>query len=147
MRLEHREQVTAPPERVWELLLDIPRAAQLMPGVEEVALQEDGSYTAVMKVRLGPISMNLQGRVKLEEHDWARRRAVLRLEGADRRVGGSAKATIELELAAPSEGVTLLVMNTDVTLMGKLGQFGLPLIKRKVDATVAEFARNLASHV
>ena len=145
MRFENRERIPIPPERVWGLLMDVPRAAGLMPGVEGVAGQDDGSYVATMKVRLGPVSLNLQGKVTLEVQDRSNYHAVMRLEGADRRVGGSATATIDVVLTSPEDGETQMDVVTDANLMGRLGQFGLPLIKKKASATVTEFVRNLAN--
>ena len=144
MRFQHEETIAAPPDRVWSLLLDIPRVAQLMPGVENLVREGDNAYSATMKVKLGPISLSLQGKVRLEVQDAEQHHGVMHLEGTDRRVGGSATATIDMKLMSPREGVTQLVMMTEANLMGRLGQFGLPLIKKKVDTMVADFARNLA---
>ena len=147
MRFENRERIPAPRERVWELLMDVPRAAGLMPGVGEVVAQDDGSYVATMTVKLGPVSLSLQGKVTLEVRDEENYHAVMRLEGTDRRVGGSATATIDVVLTSPQEGETQMDVVTDANLMGRLGQFGLPLIKKKAGATVTEFVRNLANDV
>jgi carbon monoxide dehydrogenase subunit G len=116
----------------------------MMPGIAGVVAQEDGSYAATMTVKLGPVSLNLQGKIRMELQDRANYHAVMRLEGADRRVGGSATATMDVQLTSPEEGVTQLSITTDANLLGRLGQVGLPLIKHKADATVAEFVRSLA---
>ena len=144
MRFENQEEIEAPRDRVWDLLLDVPRAAGLMPGVGEVVRQDDGSYAATMKVKLGPVSLGLQGKISLLVQDRDNYHAVIRLEGADRRVGGSATGTIAVTLTSPREGMTLLDVVTDANLMGRLGQFGLPLIRKKADATITDFVRALA---
>ena len=144
MRFENQEEIEAPRDRVWDLLLDVPRAAGLMPGVGEVVRQDDGSYAATMKVKLGPVSLGLQGKISLLVQDRDNYHAVMRLEGADRRVGGSATGTITVTLTSPREGMTLLDVVTDANLMGRLGQFGLPLIRKKADATITDFVRALA---
>ena len=109
--------------------------------------QDDGSYVATMTVKLGPVSLSLQGKVTLEVRDQENYHAVMRLEGTDRRVGGSATATIDVVLTSPQDGETQMDVVTDANLMGRLGQFGLPLIKKKAGATVTEFVRNLANDV
>ena len=144
MRFENQEEIEAPRDRVWDLLLDVPRAAGLMPGVGEVVRQDDGSYAATMKVKLGPVSLGLQGKISLLVQDRDNYHAVMRLEGADRRGGGSATGTIAVTLTSPREGMTLLDVVTDANLMGRLGQFGLPLIRKKADATITDFVRALA---
>jgi carbon monoxide dehydrogenase subunit G len=116
-----------------------------MPGVGEVVKQDDGSFVATMKVKLGPVSLSLQGKITLEVQDQEKFHAVMRLEGADRKVGGSATATIDVVLTPLGEGETQMDVVTDANLMGRLGQFGLPLIKKKASATVTEFVRNLVN--
>jgi carbon monoxide dehydrogenase subunit G len=64
-------------------------------------------------------------------------------EGNDRRVGGSVKAKMGMKLAEQQPGTTELRIVTDVNLLGRLGQFGQPLIKKKADQVLDEFAQNL----
>jgi carbon monoxide dehydrogenase subunit G len=44
---------------------------------------------------------------------------------------------------APS-GETKLLIETDTTFMGRLGELGQPVIRRKAQSTIEEFARNLS---
>ena len=53
MKLENRCLVPANIQRTWDLLMDIPRVAACVPGMEEVVREEDGSYRASMRVRVG----------------------------------------------------------------------------------------------
>jgi hypothetical protein len=97
-----------------------------------------------MKIKVGPISLNLRGKLRLESQDEAQGKATLRLEGADRQVGGAVNGLLSMELTSPRPNVTHLLMTADITFMGRLAQFGQPLIKKKADGMVAEFTRNLA---
>jgi carbon monoxide dehydrogenase subunit G len=36
-------------------------------------------------------------------------------------------------------------IDTDLAVLGKIGEFGQPIIRKKADALLAEFARNLRS--
>lgn len=60
-RLRKRFETTAPPERVMELLGELPEAARHMPNVEKVeAGPEPGAYTYTLeKIGAGPISMQV----------------------------------------------------------------------------------------
>ncbi len=80
----------------------------------------------------------------VEEQDRASWRARMRAEGNDRRVGGGIRARMSLTLA-PSEGGTRLRIETDLTILGRIGEFGQPVIKKKADALLGEFARNLGA--
>ena len=39
---------------------------------------------------------------------------------------------------------TLLLLDSDVTILGRLGDLGRPIMKRKADQLIVDFARNVA---
>ena len=45
----------------------------------------------------------------------------------------------------PTEAGTRVRIDTDLTVLGKIGEFGQPIIRSKADTLLAEFARNLGS--
>jgi carbon monoxide dehydrogenase subunit G len=68
----------------------------------------------------------------------------MRAEANDRRLGGGIRARLILTLA-PVEIGTRVQIDTDLAVLGKIGEFGQPIIRRKADAVLEEFARNLRS--
>jgi len=68
----------------------------------------------------------------------------MRAEANDRRVGGGIRARMSLTLA-PGEGGTRLRVETDLAVLGRVGEFGQAVIKKKADALLEEFAHNLGS--
>lgn len=38
---------------------------------------------------------------------------------------------------------TELIVETDVNILGKIGEFGQPIIRKKADATLKEFVENI----
>lgn len=144
MKLENRCLVPADIQRTWELLMDIPRAAACVPGMEEVVQQEDGSYRASMRVKVGPMGLTLAGTLRVLEQDSAKGEARFLIEASDRKVGGAVRADLLIQLRSEEENQTELVLNTDTTFIGRLGELGQPLIRRKANNTMQDFARNLA---
>ena len=69
--------------------MDIPRVATCLPGVEGVEQVDGDTYQGTLKVRVGPISLSLQGKIILEEKNHDDWRAELRAEAEDRRVAGA----------------------------------------------------------
>ena len=134
--------VEAPQDRVWAILSDVPQAASLMPGVESVELQADGTYMGVVRVRVGPIGFNLAGRVEVDQD---REAGTWRLKALaeDRRIGGGVASTVETVVSEPAPGQTQMSVSADVQFSGRLGQLGQPLIKKKADDMVQEFAEGL----
>jgi len=147
MKLENRCLVPANFQRTWDLIMDIPRAAACVPGMEEVVLEEDGSYRASMRVKVGPMGLTLSGTLQVLEQDSSKGEARFLIEASDRRVGGAVRADLLIQLRSDAENQTELVLNTDTTFIGRLGELGQPLIRRKANNTMQEFARNLAQQL
>jgi len=146
--IEHRVTVPAPLERVWAFMMDIPAVSRCVPGVDGVARIDDTTYAGVMSVRVGPIQIRLDGRVILAERDEAHWQARMDLQAADKRVNGAVNAKMRMHLASVDGGqTTRLEISTDANVMGKLGEFGQAVIRKKADQIVQEFARNLSAAV
>ncbi len=142
MKFTYDVIVDAPQDSVWAILSDVPQAASLMPGVESVELQADGTYMGVVRVRVGPIGINLAGRVEVDQD---REAGTWRLKALaeDRRIGGGVASTVETVVSEPAPGQTQMSVSADVQFSGRLGQLGQPLIKKKADDMVQEFAEGL----
>lgn len=148
MLIEHRVTVPAALERVWAFMMDIPAVSQCVPGVANVSRIDDQTYSGVMSVRVGPIGIKLDGRVILAERDEAAHQARMDLQAADKRVNGAVNAKMTMILAPVESGnATTVDIRTDANVMGKLGEFGQSVIRKKADQIVQEFAANLSTRV
>ena len=134
-----------PRPQLWDLLLDVERVAKCFPGAQEVVPNEDGSYSGSLKVRVGPVSLGMSGNLVILEADREAWQALLQVEGSDRRVGGSVRGRLTMRLSNLSSEETELALSSDLTFMGKLGEMGQPLIRKKAEATMEEFTRNLVA--
>ena len=133
-------------ERLWDFLMELPRVARCVPGVESIEVVDASAYRGSLKIQIGPIRLVLQGTMTVVERDRSVWRARMRAEANDRRLGGGIRARMSLTLA-PGEGGTRLQIDTELAVLGKIGEFGQPVIKKKADALLTEFARNLQSAV
>jgi carbon monoxide dehydrogenase subunit G len=131
-------------ERLWDYLMDVPSVSRCVPGVGNVEAAGDNAYRGGLEVKVGPIRLALQGTITVEEQDRAGWRALMRAEANDRRLGGGIRARMRLALQ-PAEAGTRVVIDTDLAMLGKIGEFGQPVIRSKADAMLEAFARNLAT--
>ena len=129
-------------ERLWDFLMEVPKVGCCVPGVEGIEAVEAGAYKGSLKVQVGPIRLLLQGTIIVEEQDRSAWCARMRAEANDRRLGGGIRARLSLTLA-PAENGTRVHIETDLAVLGKIGEFGQPIIKKKADTLLEEFARNL----
>ena len=147
MRLENCCVVPAGVNEAWDFLVDVERAARCVPGVVEVAPEGESRYRGTLRARVGPMGITLAGTVTIEEQDPESSRARFLVEASDRRVGGGVRTTMVMQLTASSEDKTEVCIETDTTFMGRLGELGQPVIRRKAQATIEEFARNLEAEL
>ena len=146
MNFEHSCTVPVARQTLWDFLMDVPQMAACIPGVSEVVATGEDQYAGRMKITFGPIRLTLQGELRIQELDQAHWRAVGRAEANDRRVGGGVHISATLTLVEHEEEQTQLSIQTEARLLGKLGEFGQPVIRKRADKVVAEFARNVAKH-
>ena len=122
MELTNEFRVGVPPATAWTVLTDVERIAPCMPGAQLQEVEGD-EYRGIVKVKVGPITAQYKGSATFVELDEANLKAVLRAEGRDTRGQGNASATITATLTADGDG-TLVSVVTDLTVTGKVAQFG-----------------------
>ena len=144
MKLQNTCVVPAGLRETWDALMDVPTAAMWVPGVDAVAEDGDRRYRGSLKARVGPMVMTLSGTVTLEEREPDSGRARFLVEASDRRIGGGVRTTMVVQLAEAASGGTEVAIETDTTFMGRLAELGQPVIRRKAQSTIEEFARNLS---
>jgi carbon monoxide dehydrogenase subunit G len=147
MKLQHRLAVPAARTRVWTQFDDIPGVAACVPGAEGVVAVGESRYRGRMVVAIGPVRLAFEGEVTVESRDDATGRLVLRAAGTDRRLGGSVRAVIELALTAVGDEGTEILIDSDVVVLGRLGELGQPIMRRKADEVMRAFAANLAERL
>ncbi len=143
MKFNQRAVIAVAREPLWDFLMDVPKVAQSLPGVEKVEQLDPDTYQGTLKIRVGPISINLQGKIIVEQRDRASWRATLRADASDRLAAGAVRAKTTMELKDLSATETELLVDTDVSIMGKIGEFGQPIIRRKADTMLKEFVENI----
>ena len=143
MILEQRVVVPVDGATLWSFLMDVPTMSRCVPGVESVEEREPDTFHGVLTVRVGPIGVRLEGKVAVIERDSDRLVAAMRIQAADRKLNGALDATSRLTLEPLEDGTTALHVHTEAAILGKLGEFGQPIIRRKADQILTEFLANL----
>jgi hypothetical protein len=95
-----------------------------------------------VRVKLGPVLAQYEGKASFVEKDDAAKRGVLRAEGRETKGQGSAKATVTASLA-PAPGGTTVRVETDLMIVGRLAQMGRGLIAEVSEKLLGEFVANL----
>jgi carbon monoxide dehydrogenase subunit G len=145
--LDQKVTIQAPVDTVWAFVNDMAAVSRCVPGVESFEKVDDDTYLGALKVKVGPIGVTLNGKVIVVERDRENLRARMDVQAAEKRLNSavSAHATLTAVPRSPSE--TELQIHTETSILGKLGEFGQAVMRKKADQIVEEFARNMAKAI
>jgi uncharacterized protein len=143
MEMDHSFTVPVPPDRAWDVLLDVERIAPCMPGA--TVDNFDGEVvTGRIKVKVGPVSLTYRGTAKFTERDPDAKVIVLEASGKETRGAGTASATVRATLEPESGGeATKATMHTTMNVTGRPAQFGRGVMAEVGGKLVEQFAQNL----
>lgn len=140
--LNHSFTVPVAVDDAWRILTDVERIAPCLPGAQLQEIEGD-VYRGVVKVKVGPIQAQFKGQASFVERDDANHRAVLKGEGRDTGGKGNASALITATMTRLSDTETTCDVTTDLTITGKVAQFGRGAMKDISDKLLAQFVENL----
>mgnify|MGYP002628503777 CR=1 FL=1 len=142
MDLNHEFIVNVPINDAWLILTDLERIAPCLPGAQLTEVEGD-TYRGQVKVKVGPIVAQFKGQASFVTRDDAAHTASLKAEGRDTTGKGTAAATITAQLTSVTPTSTKCTVVTDLTISGKVAQFGRGALADVSDKLLAQFADNL----
>jgi len=142
MILNHEFVVEAPIGRVWDLIEHLDVVIPCMPGASY--LGQDGQNVSVgMKIKLGVISFNFKGVAQVVERDALTHTAVVKGSAKDTGGKGATSALITARLDDLGERGTGVALATDLSMSGKVAQFGGSVLNDIAGRLVLQFADRL----
>jgi carbon monoxide dehydrogenase subunit G len=140
--IENEFTVSAAPDDVYQLLVDVERVAPTIPGAEVTGRREDGVYDAKATVKMGPMSLTYKGTAEIIEADPAARRAVLKAKGADQKGQGTAQALMSMAVEPDGAG-SRVRMSSDILVSGRVAQMGRGIMQDVATRMIGEMAKAL----
>ncbi len=141
--IQHNVTVDQPIEKVWALLSDPWQVAPCLPGAEITEAVSDTEFNGRVKVKLGPLSMSMKGKITIEELDAGAYKIRMRGKGNDVLGAGNASITISGQLTSLGESSTALATDAEVEINGRMAQFASRLIQGVSDTMFNKFLANL----
>ena len=142
MDLNHEFIVNVPVNDAWVILTDLERIAPCLPGAQLTEVEGD-TYRGQVKVKVGPIVAQFKGQASFVSRDDVAHRAMLKGEGRDTTGKGTASAIITAQLTAVTPTSTKCSVVTNLTISGKVAQFGRGALADVSDKLLAQFSENL----
>ncbi len=142
MDLNHEFVVNVPVAEAWAILTDLERIAPCLPGAQLTEVEGD-TYRGQVKIKVGPILAQFKGQASFVSRDDVAHKATLKGEGRDTTGKGNASAMITAELTSVSPTSTKCTVHTDLSISGKVAQFGRGALADVSDKLLAQFSENL----
>ena len=146
MQFQHSIAIAAPPKVVWDFLWDVEQLARCIPGCIEAKVVEPHShYTAIVADRVGPIKLKMPLDLVVKSSEDLQRLHV-ECNGKDSALGSSVKVDIVAVLTADEPG-TMLALDVNADVRGKIAGLGFGLFKRKFDDIMTQFGRQVKATI
>jgi carbon monoxide dehydrogenase subunit G len=146
MRLEGSFIVAAPQAQVWTQITDAALMAACIPGCEDIEVVDARTYRARVKVEVGPVKARFNLLVEVTE-EVAPSRVLSLTRGEEGTRASVVSAENELLLIAQDAATTEVRYISEVSVTGRLGKFGLGVMKKKAQGLSEEFVANFRARV
>ena len=139
MEIENTFTVNAPPDRVYEYLVDVNKVVSCVPGAQLSEVVDPTTFRGKVKIKVGPVTVSYDGVARMVSRDDAARSATLEAEGQETSGPGSARATTQMVVTPDGEGSTVH-FTTDFTVVGRVAQFGRGIMEDVSKRLVGQMA-------
>jgi len=126
MELHGERVIPASLEATWAALNDPETLKACIAGCESLERSGDDAYTAVVALKVGPVSARFRGNLKMTHID-APNGYTIAFDGQGG-VAGFGKGSADVRLSAAGDAATRLVYDARASVGGKMAQIGSRLI-------------------
>ena len=139
-------EIAQPIGVVWKSLANPEEIVGCVPGASLTEKIDDKNYKGQVVTKFGPIKAAYAGDIEIVELDEANHKMVLKGRGLDSKGKGSADMIMNGTLKEEG-GKTQVNFSMDITIVGKLAQFGSRLINDVSDQLLNQFVKNFSNQL
>ena len=139
-------EIAQPIDVVWKSLANPEEIVGCVPGASITEKVDDKNYKGQVVTKFGPIKAAYAGDIEIIELDEANHKMVLKGRGLDSKGKGSADMIMNGVLKEEG-GKTQVNFSMDITIVGKLAQFGSRLINDVSDQLLNQFVKNFSAQL
>jgi len=140
MTLDGSFTIPAPRHEVWNSIRNPALVAPCVPGCTGVEAISPTSYRAKVAVTLGPISTAFDLVVEIAD-EQPPEQVSIRTRGVEGSRASLLNAVSVVKLAEREAALTEVSYTSDISITGRLGKFGLGMMRKKADQLRQEFVQ------
>ncbi|MCC4117535.1 SRPBCC family protein [Aromatoleum toluclasticum] len=143
LQIQEKFEVAAPPDAVWQFLLDPQNVVACMPGASLTQIVDAESFIGAVKLKIGAVTAQYQGTITYIEKDVANRTVKL-LASGNERGGGTVSGTIVTRLTpSPNGRGTEVSCESSIDLTGRILQVGRGMIEGVSAQIIKKYVNNV----
>jgi carbon monoxide dehydrogenase subunit G len=140
MTLDGSFTIPAPRHEVWNSIRNPALVAPCVPGCTGVEAISPTSYRAKVAVTLGPISTAFDLVVEIAD-EQPPEQVSIRTRGVEGSRASLLNVVSVVKLAERDAALTEVSYTSDISITGRLGKFGLGMMRKKADQLRQEFVQ------
>ena len=129
-------------EDAWAILEDIEQVAGCMPGAEITETVDAENYKGSVKIKIGPMNVAFNGDIAVQEINPGEHQIHLIAKGQDSKGSSSASMDLTASIRNGESSASELTGDAEVTVNGKLANFGGRMMTQVSDQILGQFADN-----
>jgi len=142
VKIEKTFQVNVPIEKVWKILSNPTKVVTCVPGAEITEEVDEHTFKGVTTMKIGPITTKYNGEVSLEHLDEDNYKLEIVGKGLDSKGKGSASMKMTAQLRKLDDGGTEVASSMEVSITGRLAQFGSRMMVDVSNQMFEKFTEN-----
>ena len=140
-------QIDRPIGAVWEFLSDPNKIVTCVPGAKLTNQIDEKTFEGTVNMKIGPVVTSFKGRIELTKLDEANHTMEINGKGVDTKGKGSANMILAGQLEDIDGNSTQITSNMDISIAGKLAQFGSRMIVDVSDQIFKRFLENFRNQI
>lgn len=144
VEIEGTYEIGAPPELVWEMILDPDILSRVVPGCDKLEQTGDNEYRGKMRIRIGPVDGVYQGTLKLSD---MRPLEGFHLAVNGRGASGNVRGEGDVHLEATASGRTILRYEGEGEISGRIATVSQRLTQSSASAITKQCLNNLDQQI
>jgi len=149
MKIDSSFTVDSTPEQVFAYLIDVNQVVGCVPGAELSEMVDPQTFRGMLKIKAGAVQVTYRGTAHIVDTEESDDQVTVRMEAEGREVGGQgrARATLALTVGGTETGASLVSVETELSITGKIAQFGQGVIEEISRRLVGQMAECISANL
>jgi carbon monoxide dehydrogenase subunit G len=140
-------EVDRPNEVVWDFISDPYKIVTCVPGAKLINQIDEKNYEGTVNMKIGPVVTSFKGKIELTLLDKANYNMEINGQGVDTKGKGSASMVLAAKLDDNGNNTTTVNNTMNISITGKLAQFGSRMIVDVSDQVFKQFLNNFRNQM